>query len=70
VFDYHPNSWHKMDTIREDHEKTGRSESICSRASSTRASMAVGPGEEDIELGNALDRVTSFDQRNTRQAKA
>jgi signal transduction histidine kinase len=58
-----------MDTIRENHEKTGRSESICSRASSTRAGMAVGLGEEDIELGSTLDRVTSFDQRTTRGSK-
>jgi hypothetical protein len=58
-----------MDTIRENNEKTGRSESTYSHASSTRAGMALGPGEEDMELGSTLDRVTSFDQRTTRGSK-
>ena len=61
-----------METIRENHGnlKGGtRSESVCSLASSTRAGLAVSPGEEELEIGMSLDRVTSFDQRTTRGSK-
>jgi len=59
-----------METIRENHGKGGtRSESVCSLASSTRAGLPVSPGEEELDVGISLDRVTSFDQRTTRGSK-
>jgi signal transduction histidine kinase/predicted ATPase/DNA-binding response OmpR family regulator len=58
-----------MERIRENHEKAERSESVCSLASSTRAGLAVGSPEDELELGNNLDRVASFDQRTTRGSK-
>lgn len=58
-----------METIRENHDGGRRSESIYSHASSTRAVTAAGPGEEELELGSMLDRVSSFDQRTTRGSK-
>lgn len=57
-----------METIRENHRRGGRSESISSHASSQPAGVAVGSGE-DVELGSSLGRVTSFDQRTTRGSK-
>jgi signal transduction histidine kinase/predicted ATPase/CheY-like chemotaxis protein len=42
---------------------------MCSTASSTRTGLAVGTGEEELELGSSLGRVTSFDQRTTRGSK-
>ncbi|KAM0699738.1 hypothetical protein Q7P36_000741 [Cladosporium allicinum] len=58
-----------MDTIRENIDRAGRSESMHSRASSIRPGTAVGTVEEELELGGTLDRVSSFDHRTTRGSK-
>ena len=58
-----------MDTMRDNNDKAVRSESMHSRASSIRPGTAVGPGEEELELGSILDRVSSFDHRTTRGSK-
>lgn len=57
-----------METIQEDQEKTARSESICSHASS-RAGTATEKADDDLENGSSLDRVSSFDRRTARGSK-
>ncbi|KAM0719012.1 hypothetical protein Q7P37_004917 [Cladosporium fusiforme] len=57
-----------METIRENQEKTVRSESIYSHASS-RTGTATEKGDEELENGSLLDRVSSFDRRTTRGSK-
>ncbi|KAL1582770.1 hypothetical protein WHR41_08368 [Cladosporium halotolerans] len=57
-----------MEVIQE-HEEKRRSESIHSHASSARTGTAVVTGEEELENGSTLDRVSSLDRRTARGSK-
>lgn len=58
-----------MEALMGPKERTVRSESIYSHASSVRTGPVGGLGEEELDIGSALEHTSSFDRKTARASK-